>query len=43
MTGRVLDGDNDEKEPKQCQTHVVWAIHEFLSFFLRVFILTSIL
>jgi hypothetical protein len=38
------DGDDNDKEPKQCQSRVVWAIGEFfLSFSSCFFILTNIL
>jgi hypothetical protein len=35
------DGGNDEKEPKRCQTRVVWAIGEVFFLFLRFSILTT--
>ena len=40
MTGWVLDSNDNEKEPKRCQTCVVWAIGVSFSSF---YILTTVL
>ena len=36
MSGRVLEGDDDEIEPKRRQTRVVWAIGVFSSSFFEI-------
>ena len=38
-TGRVLEGNDDEIEPKQRQTHIVWAIGVFFLFNFFMFFL----
>ena len=43
MPVRELVSDNDDKEPKWRQTHVIGAIGVFFLLFLRFFILTNIL
>ena len=43
MTWSMLDGDGNEKDPKQRAFSVVWAIGEFYFFFFMYFILTHIL
>ena len=37
MTGRVLEGNDDEIEPKQRAYRIVWAIGVFFFKFLRIF------
>ena len=39
--GSREDGDNDNKEPKQCQTCVVWVIGEFFKKILFMFLYTN--
>ena len=38
---RVLDSNNDNKEPKRRQTCVVWAIGEYFFFNFFVFLYTN--
>ena len=40
MTGRELDGGNDDKKPKWCASRVIWAIGVFfiIKFFVFLYI-----
>ena len=38
MTGRELDGGNDNKKPKQRVSQVIWTIGVFFFNFLHVFV-----
>ena len=42
MTGRALEGDDDEIEPRRRQMHIVWAIGVFFSSFFIVFLIFTV-